>query len=63
MFHGIKSDEGARTSQASFAVHSDSACVRVAEVLLTAGQELLHDAVRRCRAIGEDHVFVVDPLG
>ena len=44
-------------------MHGDSACVRVAEVLLTAGQELLHDAVGGSRAIGEDHVLVVDPLG
>ena len=63
MFHGVQSDEGARAPKASFAVYGDSACVRVAKVLLTAGQELSYDAVRGRGTIREDHVFMLDPLG
>ena len=63
MLHSIAADEGACATKTSLAVDSDGACLGVAEVSLTAGQELLDDGVGRGRSIREDHIFMVNSLG
>ena len=62
VLHGIEADEGACASKASLAVDSNRTSIRVREVLLAAGHELVNDCLRWGRAIREDHILVVDSL-
>ena len=47
VFHGIEANECARAAEARLAVDSDSAGVRVLEVLLTGVHELVDDILGR----------------
>ena len=63
VLHSIQANKGSCATKTSLAVDSDGACLGVAEVSLTAGQELLDDGVGRGRSIREDHIFMVNSLG
>lgn len=62
MFHTIEADEGSSATETGFAVDCDRTCVVFLEVVLTGGQKLLHDVLRRCRAVNEYHFVVSDSL-
>lgn len=62
MFHRIKADQGTSASKTCLAVDGNGSCVWLGEVFLTRVHELLHDRVRRCASIREDHVLMVDSL-
>ena len=62
VLHGVEADERTGTAQTSFAMHGDGASPWFSEVLLARVHELLDDGVGWCRAVGEDHILVIDSL-
>ena len=63
VLHRVDADQGARAAKSCLAVHSDGASVRLGEVGLTTGHELVNDGLGWRRTICENHVLVVDVLG
>jgi hypothetical protein len=58
VLHAVQTDKGSCASEASFAMYSDSACIRVGKMTLAGAQKLLYDVSRGSRSVDEHHVIV-----
>lgn len=62
MLHRVEGDQGPRPAQACLAVDCDRPCVRLGEESLTRAEELVDNVLGWCRAVDEEHVFVLNSL-